>query len=413
MSEGPQETIQRSSDSVVGQHSPAEPFQILVAPSTSSEFNAVRLRLIPVACWRVDDIRFAFDSSFITSDVSEGGSDIRKDLSILADLLKQHPGCPLSIFGHADPTGSDDYNKALAGRRATAVYSLLINNKDHAKAVKLWQQIAHAENWGERQRAEMRELTNLPADTADRELIGEYLKALSPDEIQLDPTVDFLARGADAGGKGDYQGCGEFNPVLLFSEEEQAGFDDAAKKSDKSRLAVRNRRNQPNRRALVLIFQKGSHVVPAKWPCPSAAEGVAGCIKRFWSDGEKRRSTRLPGAERKFEETRDTFACRFYQRISDNSPCEQLHAAQILCHFSYILHSDLDETPLANLDFQIETGPDSTMTGKTDGQGILQAGDVPPGDYPLKISGLTVTVPALNKSEFHRPLRVRPDVSTP
>jgi hypothetical protein len=413
MSDDQKEGIQRSPDSVVGQHSQAEPFQLLVGPSTSSEFNVARLRLIPVACWRVDDIRFAFDSSFITADASEGGTDIRKDLLILADLLKQHPGCPLSVFGHADPVGQDDYNKALAGRRATAVYSLLINNKDHAKAVTLWQQIAHAENWGEKQRAEMRALTNLSSDAADRELIGEYLKALSPDEIQLDPTVDFLARGADANGKGDYQGCGEFNPVLLFSQEEQADFDDAAKKGDKARLAKRNLRNQPNRRAMVLIFRKGSQVIPAKWPCPSANAGVAGCVKRFWSDGEKRRSTHLSGADRKFEETRDTFACRFYQRVSDNSPCEQLQAAQVLCHFSYILHSDLDETPLANLDFQIQTGSDSTMTGKTDGQGILQAGDVPPGDYPLKIGDIAITVPALNKREFRRPLRVRPDASNP
>jgi len=35
--------------------------------------------------------------------------------------VKDHPACPLSVFGHADPVGSDDYNKALSGRRAMAV----------------------------------------------------------------------------------------------------------------------------------------------------------------------------------------------------------------------------------------------------------------------------------------------------
>jgi hypothetical protein len=34
----------------------------------------------------------------------------------------------LSIFGHADPTGQDPYNKDLSGRRAKAVYGLLIRD---------------------------------------------------------------------------------------------------------------------------------------------------------------------------------------------------------------------------------------------------------------------------------------------
>ena len=72
---------------------------------------------------------------------------------------------------------------------------------------------------------------------------------------------------------------------------------------------------------MVLIFRKDSQVLPAKWPCPKATEGKAGCIKRFWSDGETRRGTHLPGVDRKFDDTKDTFACRFYQRISDTSPC--------------------------------------------------------------------------------------------
>ena len=35
---------------------------------------------------------------------------------------------------------------------------------------------------------------------------------------------DFLGRGADKQGKGDYQGCGEFNPVLVFSKDEDRQF---------------------------------------------------------------------------------------------------------------------------------------------------------------------------------------------
>ena len=71
---------------------------------------------------------------------------------------------------------------------------------------------------------------------------------------------------------------------------------------------------------MVFLFRPGTKVNPQRWPCPRAKEGVAGCRKRFWSDGEKRRS--FQAARREFKDAQDTFACRFYQRLSDKSPCE-------------------------------------------------------------------------------------------
>ena len=44
--------------------------------------------------------------------------------------MKSHPDAPVSIFGHADPVGNDDYNKKLSGRRAMAVYGILTRNAD-------------------------------------------------------------------------------------------------------------------------------------------------------------------------------------------------------------------------------------------------------------------------------------------
>jgi hypothetical protein len=68
----PSEVLHDASEGgVSGHHSDTERFEFLVAPSTASEFNTARLRLIPVACWRVDQIRFAFDSSFVTPDITE------------------------------------------------------------------------------------------------------------------------------------------------------------------------------------------------------------------------------------------------------------------------------------------------------------------------------------------------------
>ncbi len=48
---------------IAGRHPDASDLQLLTASSTEKQSNTAHLRLIPVACWRVDDVRFAFDSS--------------------------------------------------------------------------------------------------------------------------------------------------------------------------------------------------------------------------------------------------------------------------------------------------------------------------------------------------------------
>ena len=179
----------------------------------------------------------------------------------------------------------------------------------------------------------MRAITGLSPGGPDAVLFRAYLQKLCPPDLILDPQADFLAHGADPGGKGDFQGCGEFNPALVFSQEKQAKFDKAKQQNDTDTLDDRNAQNALNRRVVVLMFRKGSRINPAKWPCPRVKEGVAGCKARFFSDGEQRRNTRLPDTDRKFDDTGDTFACRFYQRLLDESPCERvLHAVRIRLH---------------------------------------------------------------------------------
>jgi hypothetical protein len=115
------------------------------------------------------------------------------------------------------------------------------------------------------------------------------MENICPPDLTL-TKQDFLAHGADAHGKGDYQGCSEFNPMLIFSQEKQAQFDQAEQRNDSEQMLDRNEQNEINRRVMVLMFRKGSRVDPHQWPCPRASEGVAGCIKRFWSNGETRLS---------------------------------------------------------------------------------------------------------------------------
>jgi len=316
-----------SEGGVAGEHGPAAEFHILVGPATSNEFNTVRLRLIPVACWRVDDLRFDFDSSFVLPEIAA-------EMKTLASLVGDHPDCPLSIFGHADPVGSDAYNKILSGRRAQAIYGLLTRRSE------IWEDLfsntghfaagAPGDRWGDRALHVMQSTlsastggdgsaTAPPGSASQRkELFLAYMDALCGPDFKLRAT-DFLAQGADAKGKGDIQGCGEFNPVLLFSQPDQSRF---ANSQDPSVVDERNRANAPNRRVMGLLFRKGSRVTSDTWPCPRAIEGGAGCRKRFFSDGEQHRGTHSPDGPRKFQDTQDTFACRFYQRISTGSPCE-------------------------------------------------------------------------------------------
>ena len=289
-----------------------------VGPATGAEFNRIRAALIPIACLRLDDVRFKFASSFVRPEA-------REEFVALAKLIKthrnealppdlQHP--PISIFGHADPVGNDDYNKRLSGRRAEAVFAVL--TRDTAK----WQQLFNGpignDVWGQDAIDTMRQALAPNAPAGHTALFAAYMDFLCTGDdgsvLKLEPR-EFLAKGADAKGKGDFQGCGEFNPVLIFSKDEANAFAQDPDKTD------RDDQNAPNRRVIVFLFQPGTRITASKWPCPRASEGTGGCIARFWSDGEKRRSNQA--VRRRFELTRDTFACRFYHRMATLSPCER------------------------------------------------------------------------------------------
>ena len=329
----------RTRGGVTGPHLIPELQPIFAAPATGPELNTVTAALIPVACFRVDDIRFEFDSSVVTPG-------IKTELDELRRLIGEHPSAPLSVFGHADPVGNDEYNKLLAGRRATAIYGMLVRDTD------LWEDLfGHPQGndkWGRsaldmmaatvdagKGQADARAAAAEKSAGARQGLFLEYMDALCGPGLKLDKKKDFLAQGADARGKGDFQGCGEFNPVLLFSQKEQQRFEAAKDKSE------RNTANAPNRRVMVLLFRKGSKVTASKWPCPTVKEGTAGCRKRFWSDGETRRSRRLPDAERRFPDTQDTFACRFYHRLTTSSPCEDI-PDPLAAKLEFVLDTDGD-----------------------------------------------------------------------
>jgi hypothetical protein len=243
---------------------------------------------------------------------------------------KAHPP-PLSVFGHADPTGDDEFNKILSGRRAQSVYGLL--TRDVALLESIFSKPQGHDNWGDPALRAMIAAVHPTASPNDRDAqvksaknsaaLREQLYLRYADVVCVDPSgkpftvskQDFLGRGGDQKGKGDFQGCGEFNPVMIFSRDEQQEFDSP------EATPVRDQENAANRRVVIFLFRPGIRIDPSAWPCPRALEPTADCRKRFWSDAAVRRAN---GDERRlYEETHDTFACRFYDRLSNKSPCER------------------------------------------------------------------------------------------
>lgn len=98
------------------------------APHVSkSDDNAARGNIavsndVRKACGITDiDSYFAFDSDNVqTSD--------KRVLRSIADCFVSGPlkGRQMNLVGHADPRGSDDYNLALAGRRADNVKAVIV-----------------------------------------------------------------------------------------------------------------------------------------------------------------------------------------------------------------------------------------------------------------------------------------------
>jgi outer membrane protein OmpA-like peptidoglycan-associated protein len=62
---------------------------------------------------------FAFDEDELTPRT-------RRQLEIVADVLRGDRGKQLTISGHTDALGSEDYNQALSARRAEAVKRFLV-----------------------------------------------------------------------------------------------------------------------------------------------------------------------------------------------------------------------------------------------------------------------------------------------
>ena len=83
--------------------------------------NTIREQLRPVACWKMEGIAFGFGDDFLKPDASLAFRQ-------LDPLLGRFPNTLLSLFGHADPVGSDISNKSLSEDRARVIYAVLVRD---------------------------------------------------------------------------------------------------------------------------------------------------------------------------------------------------------------------------------------------------------------------------------------------
>lgn len=357
-----------------------------VAPTLATRVNTLRPALRPSACWRMDDSRFHFDSSFILPEASEEFALLRAVRSPTAGA----GGLLLSVFGHADPTGADDYNKTLSGRRATAVYALLV--RDTALWEELYSKPFHGDTWSVvhiqimlralgKTGATTSGFLDAPTTAAVKEFQGEVglqrsgfpgtdtrkaMFAQYMDFICQDDSgpfsyqrTDFLGQGKSANGKADRQGCSEFNPILVFSKADAKEFEKTANKP------ARDAANLPNRRVVIYMFDPTLGIDVAKWPCPTVKEGVAGCKAQFFADANERRNPQ--DLQRQYLQQGRTVACKFYDRLARRSPCETVRQNLVI-----VLLGN-DGQPSKNAPYRLKTGA-QVRTNKTNefGQVIEQ-----------------------------------------
>jgi OmpA family len=370
------ELIEETSVGIFARHPQRFELPVLVAPTTADRADAtnrVRQSLVTVACANLKDFAFAFDSSVLAPASADGFTSLSK-------LLTLYPGFPISLFGHADPVGDPKYNKFLSERRARSVFGLLLRRTEVWEHLFSDQDGATGDIWGARAIQTMIGALGFPPGedgkfdqathqaftdclislggavpgrqaqntTATRKvLFAAYMDFLTPIDPRdatrkwrLDP-ADFLdGAKTSLGAPGDLQGCSEFNPQLIFARDERVDFEQRKKAGEEDRNAA----NEPNRRIVIYVFDKGT-TKPANWPCPAAKAGIKGCKDRFWSDGDKRISVEFVAHRRRFGKevpeslrtldpaddvkvarfgrAESTFGCRFYHGFALHSPCER------------------------------------------------------------------------------------------
>ena len=113
-----QETTTVTTPAVTAKKNPAATQQ-----TTNPRYpDAATVKHINELLARIQDVYFDYDKHFLRSDARQG---LLEDSKALAEILKQYPDYKLTVEGHCDERGSDEYNLALGDARAKAARGYL------------------------------------------------------------------------------------------------------------------------------------------------------------------------------------------------------------------------------------------------------------------------------------------------
>ena len=291
-------------------------------------------------------------------------------VSRLLETTAENEPCELLVVGHTDTTADSTVNDPLSLSRAQSVVAYLTGDVDAWLAM---YEVADPHRWGAREDALMAGAVlgggdssdairsyqaahgKTPTGTADRELRRQLIS----DYVALShgPLEDYLGHSVPL----TPHGCGENFPL----DETEGDLDPAAPDGAE---------DQGDRRVEVFIFDAEYGIQP---PPPG--------------------SNSQPGST-EYPQWREN-AVELYDYDAGAAP---------VCHLSYQLRSEVDDTPVANEPFVIQLSPVEEFAGTTDDSGRLSYEFVAPDDYLLQIQNAEMYVPALGPDEAERVLSVSP-----
>jgi peptidoglycan-associated lipoprotein len=102
----------------------ATPNQQTAPPKQAAGLSPAERQALNESLARLEDAMFDYDKSTIRPDAAKTLAD---DVTVIRTTLARFPGEKITIEGHCDQRGSDEYNMALGERRAQASKEFLIN----------------------------------------------------------------------------------------------------------------------------------------------------------------------------------------------------------------------------------------------------------------------------------------------
>jgi peptidoglycan-associated lipoprotein len=119
--------VQQSKPVVASKPAPARdysrPAQVASTPASRLPDAATRARIQDLLN-RIQDAYFDYNQHTLRPDAEVA---LKTDAQTLADIIKQYPDFKLTVEGHCDERGSDEYNMALGDARAKQAKEYLSN----------------------------------------------------------------------------------------------------------------------------------------------------------------------------------------------------------------------------------------------------------------------------------------------